>query len=41
MQDIESEIVPVLANLPDSEIPAFLYNTFNSKSQSQFIPRKL
>ncbi|KAM7541223.1 hypothetical protein Aperf_G00000042162 [Anoplocephala perfoliata] len=38
MQEIESEIIPLLAKLPDSEIPAFLFKTFHNRSQSQFVP---
>ncbi|VDN98677.1 unnamed protein product [Rodentolepis nana] len=38
MKKIESEIVPVLTKLPESEVPTFLFNTFTRRSKSQLIP---
>ncbi|VUZ47061.1 unnamed protein product, partial [Hymenolepis diminuta] len=38
MKEIESKVVPVLSKLPESEAPTYLFNTFSSRSKSQFIP---
>nr|CUU00470.1 hypothetical transcript [Hymenolepis microstoma] len=40
MKKIESEIVPVLSKLRESDVPTFLFNAFNRRSKSQFIPRR-
>ncbi|KAM3175702.1 hypothetical protein ACTXT7_007997 [Hymenolepis weldensis] len=38
MKEIESEVIPVLSKLPESEASTYLFNTFSSRSKSQFIP---
>ena len=40
MQEIESDVVPKIAHMPQSEIPIFLFTTFSRKVRSQFVPRK-
>lgn len=39
MQEIESEVVPAMSQLSQSEFPSFLFNVFKKKAQSQLIPR--
>ncbi|KAL5969067.1 TBC1 domain family member 9 [Taenia solium] len=39
MQELESEVVPVMSQLSQSELPSFLFNVFKKKAQSQLVPQ--
>lgn len=39
MQEIESEVVPAIAQLSQSELPSFLFNIFKRKAHSQLVPQ--
>ncbi|KAL5111695.1 TBC1 domain family member 9 [Taenia crassiceps] len=39
IQEIESDVVPSMSQLSQSELPSFLYNVFKKKAQSQLVPQ--